>query len=258
MIPAISLAYENPELDIMRRKPRNADVDHLVNTRLISFSYLQIGVMQCLAGFYTYFVVMNDYGFPPNLLFFFALDDRGHDPEDLDGDTEEVDWIGQDHDDIDLRDWFQGEINRDEFSDCIYWRDSHISGEPVCYTTEALKHAQTAYFVSIVIVQWADILICKTRKLSIAQQGMKNSMLTFGLFSEISLAALICYIPPLNVGLQTRDLELLHFGFPALPYFIIIFFYDETRKYLMRRWYDSHQDEARTGKVGWIEKNTYY
>jgi sodium/potassium-transporting ATPase subunit alpha len=31
----------------------------------------------------------------------------------------------------------------------------------------------TAFFVSIVIVQWADLLICKTRRLSIVQQGLK-------------------------------------------------------------------------------------
>jgi len=40
MIPAISLAYENSELDIMKRMPRNAEKDHLVNSRLINFSYL--------------------------------------------------------------------------------------------------------------------------------------------------------------------------------------------------------------------------
>lgn len=40
MVPAISLAYEQGELDIMNRRPRDAQVDHLVNTRMISFSYL--------------------------------------------------------------------------------------------------------------------------------------------------------------------------------------------------------------------------
>lgn len=31
----------------------------------------------------------------------------------------------------------------------------------------------TAFFVSIVVVQWADLIICKTRRNSILQQGMK-------------------------------------------------------------------------------------
>lgn len=31
----------------------------------------------------------------------------------------------------------------------------------------------TAFFASIVVVQWADLIICKTRRNSIIQQGMK-------------------------------------------------------------------------------------
>lgn len=43
MAPAISLAYESPESDIMKRKPRNPDKDRLVTERLISVSYGQMG-----------------------------------------------------------------------------------------------------------------------------------------------------------------------------------------------------------------------
>lgn len=32
-IPAISLAYEGPEADIMKRRPRNPMIDNLVNER---------------------------------------------------------------------------------------------------------------------------------------------------------------------------------------------------------------------------------
>eukprot|EP00005_Dracoamoeba_jomungandri_P007697 CAMPEP_0174274970 /NCGR_PEP_ID=MMETSP0439-20130205/59574_1 /TAXON_ID=0 /ORGANISM="Stereomyxa ramosa, Strain Chinc5" /LENGTH=958 /DNA_ID=CAMNT_0015367039 /DNA_START=37 /DNA_END=2910 /DNA_ORIENTATION=+ len=138
MIPAISLAYENAESDIMERKPRNADTDKLVTAKLMYFSYLQIGVIQALAGMYTYFIVMNDYGFAPN-----ELINKAADYEDSDIDDFETD-------------------------DGIY--DSS-------YREDVLAHAQTAYFVSIVIVQWADLLICKTRKLSIFQQGMTNKVL---------------------------------------------------------------------------------
>ena len=63
MIPAISLAYEKAESDIMYRPPRDKHLDHLVTIKLVSFAYLQIGVFQALAGFYSFFVVMNDYGF---------------------------------------------------------------------------------------------------------------------------------------------------------------------------------------------------
>ncbi|KJH46729.1 Na,H/K antiporter P-type ATPase, alpha subunit [Dictyocaulus viviparus] len=82
--PAISLAYEVPESDIMERAPRNPDYDKLINIvflftnwcypnvrgicdvfRLILFSYLQIGVIQMYAGFVTYFAIMMGHGWKP-------------------------------------------------------------------------------------------------------------------------------------------------------------------------------------------------
>merc|ERR1712072_991004 len=51
----------------------------------------------------------------------------------------------------------------------------------------------TAFFVSIVVVQWADLIICKTRKNSVFQQGMKNHFMNFGLVFETLLAAILSY-----------------------------------------------------------------
>ena len=42
-VPAISLAYEAAESDIMKRQPRNPRTDKLVNERLLSMAYGQIG-----------------------------------------------------------------------------------------------------------------------------------------------------------------------------------------------------------------------
>jgi hypothetical protein len=55
-----------------------------------------------------------------------------------------------------------------------FYRYSNESGTQICWTTEALRYAQDAYLVSIVTVQWAGLLACKTRNLSLAQQGMIN------------------------------------------------------------------------------------
>merc|ERR1719399_364196 len=68
MIPAISMAYENAESDIMKRNPRRASIDHLVAKKLVVFAYLQIGVIQAMSGFFTWMVVLNDYGYPPHIL----------------------------------------------------------------------------------------------------------------------------------------------------------------------------------------------
>ena len=70
LYPAISLAYERPESDIMNRLPRSPKRDHMVNMRLMSYTYLQVGWMQALSGMIVYFIVMNDYGFKPHTLLF--------------------------------------------------------------------------------------------------------------------------------------------------------------------------------------------
>ena len=49
----------------MTRKPRNSQRDKLVNERLIGLSYGQIGMIQAIAGFFNYFVIMGFNGFLP-------------------------------------------------------------------------------------------------------------------------------------------------------------------------------------------------
>merc|ERR1711950_26629 len=69
MVPAISMAYEQAESDIMKRQPRNPFTDKLVNERLISMAYGMIGMIQASAGFFVYLVIMAENGFlPPKLL----------------------------------------------------------------------------------------------------------------------------------------------------------------------------------------------
>lgn len=50
-------------------------------------------------------------------------------------------------------------------------------GVPPAQTYEQRKVVEftchTAFFASIVVVQWADLIICKTRRNSVFQQGMK-------------------------------------------------------------------------------------
>jgi len=112
---------------------------------------------------------------------------------------------------------------------------SHISEyAPVCYSSESLKMAQSGYLVSIVCVQWADLMICKTRNLSLSQQGMVNHFGNFGLFFETALVAILLYVPFLNIALGTRPIPFAHFAVPSFSFFVAIFFYDEMRKIWLR------------------------
>ncbi|XP_048449564.1 sodium/potassium-transporting ATPase subunit alpha-3, partial [Rhincodon typus] len=208
MVPAISLAYEVAESDIMKRQPRNPRMDKLVNERLISIAYGQIGMIQALGGFFSYFVILAENGFLPKKLVGIRLhwDDRSvNDLEDSYG-----------------QQWTYEQRKIVEFT---------------CHT---------AFFVSIVVVQWADLVICKTRRNSIFQQGMKNKILIFGLFEETALAALLSYCPGMDVALRMYPLK-PNWWFCAFPYSFLIFVYDEIRKLILRR-----------NPGGWVERETYY
>ncbi|XP_029434451.1 sodium/potassium-transporting ATPase subunit alpha-1 [Rhinatrema bivittatum] len=208
MVPAISLAYEQAESDIMKRQPRNPKTDKLVNERLISMAYGQIGMIQALGGFFTYFVILAENGFLPWTLLGIRVnwDDRWtNDVEDSYG-----------------QQWTYEQRKIVEFT---------------CHTS---------FFVSIVVVQWADLIICKTRRNSVFQQGMKNKILIFGLFEETALAAFLSYCPGMDVALRMYPLK-PSWWFCAFPYSLLIFIYDEVRKLIIRR-----------SPGGWVEKETYY
>merc|ERR1719289_348361 len=208
MVPAISMAYEGPESDIMKRQPRNPFTDKLVNERLISMAYGQIGMIQASAGFFVYFVIMCENGFWPSTL------------------------LGL------RRSWDSQAVNDLEDSYGQEW--TYADRKILEYT------CHTAFFVSIVIVQWADLIICKTRKLSVFQQGMKNHFMNFGLCFETALACVLSYTPGMDKGLRMYPLK-INWWLPAIPFSILIWCYDETRKFLLRR-----------NPGGWIEQETYY
>uniref|UniRef100_A0A8C4YWE1 Sodium/potassium-transporting ATPase subunit alpha n=1 Tax=Gadus morhua TaxID=8049 RepID=A0A8C4YWE1_GADMO len=171
MVPAISLAYEAAESDIMKRQPRNPARDKLVNERLISITYSSILPLWKL-----------------------HWDDRSlNDLEDSYG-----------------QQWTYEQRKIVEFT---------------CHT---------AFFVSIVVVQWADVIVCKTRRNSVFQQGMRNKILIFGLFEETALAAFLSYCPGMDLALRMYPLKPT-WWLCAFPYSFLIFVYDEVRKLLIRR-----------------------
>jgi sodium/potassium-transporting ATPase subunit alpha len=69
MMPAISLAYENAESNIMAWPPRNPVTDKLVTSKLLFRCYLLVGVIETMSGFMGYFVYMIHYGWKPWHLF---------------------------------------------------------------------------------------------------------------------------------------------------------------------------------------------
>uniref|UniRef100_A0A8C9FWC5 Sodium/potassium-transporting ATPase subunit alpha n=1 Tax=Pavo cristatus TaxID=9049 RepID=A0A8C9FWC5_PAVCR len=133
IIPSVALAYEKAESDIMNRRPRNKKKDRLVNEQLAIYSYLQIGRL-ALGAFVTYFTVYAEQGFLPSTLLGVRVD------------------------------WENNAINDFE--------DSYGQEWTKYQRTYLQWTGYTAFFVSITIQQVADLIIRKTRRNSIFQQGL--------------------------------------------------------------------------------------
>jgi sodium/potassium-transporting ATPase subunit alpha len=233
MYPAISMAYEKAENDIMKRPPRNPKTESLVTLKLLSYTYLQIGILQASAGFFCYFTVMAHNGFKSLDLFGIGNADA----------------------------WYN--------EDCEALTDSYGTELTFNSRTAMERAAQTSYFCSIVIVQWADLIICKTRVMSIFQHGMKNMDMNKAMVFETCLAIFLTYCPGIHLALMTRPLRFV-WWLPAASFSLLILFYDECRKYRIR--YDRRtitQANKDNGKMqgdvgyvdplsGWVETVTYY
>jgi len=94
-----------------------------------------------------------------------------------------------------------------EWTDCLFkdyapffWESPSTKkngiNNKVCYSVEAIKYAQTSFLAAVVHTQWANLIITKTRTLSVGQTGIfANRWTIVGLASETLLIAAMSYIP---------------------------------------------------------------
>ncbi|KAK1894775.1 Potassium-transporting ATPase alpha chain 1 [Dissostichus eleginoides] len=202
--PSVSLAYEKAESDIMNLKPRNPRRDRLVNESLAVYSYFQIGAIQSFAGFTDYFAAMAQEGWYPLV----CIGLRAH--------WENVHF--QDMQDSYGQEW--------TFNQRLYQQYT-------CYTV---------FFVSIEICQISDVLIRKTRRLSVFTQGFfRNKVLVSAIVFQLLLGNLLCYCPGMPNIFNFMPIR-VQWWFVPVPYGILIFVYDEIRKLGVRRhpgsWWD--------------------
>jgi len=209
LFPAISCAYEEAESDIMSRPPRNPDKDKLVGWRLFCLAYLQIGLIQVSGVMFTYFWVFKDLGYSASSL------------------------IGAGED----------------WTDKNYNSSTRFGPRGITFhqRDEDTKTVQTAVFLAIVIVQWGGLLVCKTRKLSLFQQGLRNRAINYSLIAETLIAIILIYTPGISSVTGTDRHFAFRYWLPPLPFSLLVIIYDETRKFFLRR-----------NPGGWVERLTYY
>jgi len=185
IFPSISLAYEAAESNIMKREPRNPKKHKLISRKLLFFAVLEVGTLQLLSGFLSYFIVMGSYGLQPSFL------------------------LGK------ASTYF--EVNSPDLivsSDLVYDSFEQLA---------ILHRAQTSFFVSIMVVQIADLLICKTRFLSYFQHNSTNKISILGGFLAIFIALIITYVPAINSAFKTAPITATDWA-GTIPFAFLIFF----------------------------------
>jgi len=161
MAPAISLAYEPAESDVMNRKPRNAKTDRLVSSQMIFYCWFQAGGIETLVCFLGFFLVFNYEGIPSYSLVGAATSKETHFASDNNADFTAV---GK-----------------------TYSNDAQV---------RILGEAQSVYWLLLTAGQAGHIWLCKTRTLSLFQHGIfNNHMMISGVIIQWCLIIIILYLP---------------------------------------------------------------
>ena len=195
--PAIALAYEDAETDIMVRPPRDRKRDRLATAPLLCYSYVELGVINTLAAFVAYFVVFIEAGIPTSWLPFAA-------------DT----YFSANSPDLVVP------------NGTVYTASEQL---------QILSLAQSAYWLTLVMSQFWHVWMARCRQES-AFQGFKrqNYNLYFGVTIEVALVLIFVYVPFIQYILGTTYVTGLYWVFNLL-FLVTALPFTEITKHIARR-----------------------
>jgi len=155
LAPAISMAYENAERDIMNKPPRKKG-NRLVSWAILAYSYLFAGSIVSIGCAFAYFGVYQYYGISPSSLFYSNVD----------------------HFQKHAKNFTSNGVTFDEQEQ-----------------TSISLQASAAWHLTLVISQVYHIWTCTTRRTSLFQHGIHNLVMVFGVLIEVLLICLFVYVP---------------------------------------------------------------
>lgn len=96
--------------------------------------------------------------------------------------------------------------------------------------------------------------------LSLGVHGVSNMWGQLSFVFEFIVALVLLYIPAIEFAINTRAIAIPHFMIPAVTFSVLIFFYDEARKFFVRKGITrtTSPDGTRIKYDGWIASNTCY
>jgi len=165
LAPAISLAYEKAEDDVMRRKPRNSKTDRLASWRLLSYSYAQIGCIESLVAWIGFVMVFKTRDIPMHYLI----------------------WASSY--------WSTTANNMHLPNGTILSPKEQV---------EILSQAQAIYWFLVVSCQMLHVFLVRTRTQSVFTHGFfGNMVLNYGLIVEICICIVVEFVPDFSTNVMS-------------------------------------------------------
>ncbi len=206
LAPAISLAYEGRERDVMDQVPRNLQRDRLVSGPLLSYAYLWSGLLieavACFLGacivFWSYGISINDIAFTSGT-YFVPVSPL-----------------------IIVPNWGQFCSNNN------------------CFTptqqVSILQQAAGAWYILLISSQVLHIWMIKTRRMSLFRHNVfGNMVMNFGVVIEACLMLIFVAIPGLNTGVMSAQLPPGIAILPLIYSLVGLWGFNEGRKWYIRR-----------------------
>ncbi|KAJ2708638.1 hypothetical protein H4R19_004649, partial [Coemansia spiralis] len=173
----------------------------LVDGELLSWSYLEAGMLSCIASLVVFFVVLYEKGISP------------HQAKVMAGAGSST------------------YFNKD--SPSFTYNGRTMDGEEQFY---ALNDARTGLLFSIFITQMFNLFICKARlRLPFGRFMFRNVRTFYGIAGGVVLLCLVTYIPPLNTVFNTSYKALPHFWLIAVGFGVVLLAYATVRMLVLRR-----------------------
>jgi len=198
LAPAVSLAYEPSEQNVMQRPPRNSKRDRLVNSQMVLYVIFFGGLIETAMCFFAFAEVFWYYGIDPSNLWFTA------------------------------NTYFQtGAPPLPSSHGYSYYDYDQVN---------ILTQAQTAFWAMAPGTQVFHIFMCKTRFVSIFRHGwFNNVVLLYGITIEICLIILIVFTPSSHLIFQSMDFPGRFWPILFLSWFSFFAFH-ESAKWLKRNY----------------------
>lgn len=225
VVDALALVQEEAEMSLMTRPPIDRRFAHMVDWRLLFHAYFQLGTICSFSAWFNYCMYFQDQGIPVNKLFLawtWLSSSCCVDPNDIQclaGDPGNCYQVG----------------------DRVF---SYTEQNEINFT------GQSIFFVSLIITNFFNMLATRTRYQSFFQHQpfygrSRNLWLLAAICAGSLIGVIMTQVSWFNVVFNTRPVPVKYVA-PAIGFGVILFFYDELRK-----WNKRNRPNSLWAKVSW-------